>query len=111
MGVSTGLWNLIMGGLRAGVRKEMILGMIWAVQHKLPDVPPEIPAAPSAQPQPQQQEEQNQDGEADKMDTEEGEEEEVHNEVNKSDAGAAPDPSQAQTISSTVGIDIIFFGS
>lgn len=111
MGVSTGLWNLIMGGLRAGVRKEMILGMIWAVQHKLPDVPPENPTAPSAQPQPQQQEEQNHDGEADKMETEEGEEEEVHNEVNKSDAGAAPDPSQAQAISSTVRIDIIFFGS
>ena len=109
MGVSTGLWNLIMGSLRAGVRKEMILGMIWAVQHKLPDTLPEIPAAPPAQPQPQQ--EPNHDGEADKMETEEGEEEEVQNEANKPDASAAPDSSQTQTISSTVRSEIIFFGS
>jgi hypothetical protein len=94
MGVSASLWNLVMGALRAGVRKEMILGMIWAVQHKLPDVPPEISAGPPPQSQPQQ--EQNHDSEGDKMETDEADEGEVHNEVTKSDEGAAPDPKQSQ---------------
>lgn len=37
MGVSTGLWNLVMGALRAGLKKDVILRLIWAVQHKTPD--------------------------------------------------------------------------
>lgn len=37
LGVSTNLWNLVMGSLRAGLRKEVILGLLWAVQHGVPD--------------------------------------------------------------------------
>jgi len=94
MGVSTSLWNLVMGALKAGARKEMILAMIWAIQHKMPDGHSEISAGPPPQHQPQQ--EQDHDAEADKMETDEDEEGEVHNEITKSDEGVAPDPKQTQ---------------
>jgi len=38
MGVSTGLWNLVNGALRAGLKKDVILRIIWSVQHKEPDL-------------------------------------------------------------------------
>ncbi|CAA7267544.1 unnamed protein product [Cyclocybe aegerita] len=38
MGVSTGLWNLVMGSLRAGLKKEVILGLVLAVQHGVPEL-------------------------------------------------------------------------
>ncbi|KDR78727.1 hypothetical protein GALMADRAFT_244245 [Galerina marginata CBS 339.88] len=56
-GVSTGLWNLVMGALRAGLRKDVILRLIWSVQHKVPDVQMEMPVVMQngqhPQPQPQ----------------------------------------------------------
>ena len=40
LGVSTSLWNLVMGALRSGLRKDVILGLIWTVQNGVPDYPP-----------------------------------------------------------------------
>ena len=55
MGVSTGLWNLVMGSLRAGLKKDVILRLIWAVQHKAPDAHADTAAlGPSAQDAPRE---------------------------------------------------------
>ncbi|KAF9532698.1 hypothetical protein CPB83DRAFT_635148 [Crepidotus variabilis] len=94
MGVSNSLWNLVMGCLRAGLRKEMILGLVWGVQHGVPDLaaddrqppPMSTPAGPS---QPQQNGHVP-NHEADKMD-EDPDEDDLEDD----------EPNQTQTLSST----------
>lgn len=47
--MSTNLWNLVMGSIQAGLRKELILNLFWAIQNGVPDLPRDA----SAQHQPQ----------------------------------------------------------
>ncbi|KAF9478844.1 hypothetical protein BDN70DRAFT_879437 [Pholiota conissans] len=113
MGVSTGLWNLVMGALRAGVKKDVILRMIWAVQHKAPDGVGE-PAAfatlhasgsgdqghGTAAEDEKMDEDEDEDGEGDG----EGEEMDGQPEVGTSEALSAQNQNQSQetqTLSST----------
>jgi len=37
-GVSVALWNMVLGSLRAGLKKETILSIVGAVQHGVPDM-------------------------------------------------------------------------
>ncbi|KJA20571.1 hypothetical protein HYPSUDRAFT_68441 [Hypholoma sublateritium FD-334 SS-4] len=106
MGVSTGLWNLVGGGLRAGLKKDVILRLIWAVQHKVPDTHADTAAlGPAAQDEPR---EGHGTDNGDKMDEDDEGDDDVEGEEGdgppepeaSSPAGAAS--SQGPALSSTV---------
>lgn len=108
MGVSTGLWNLVMGGLRSGLKKDVILRLIWAVQHKLPDGQDAIPMAPlqnsedaARRERAQTDEKMDEDEEGD----EDGDVEEGDGQLEpeaRSSSGPVSGSGQSQTLSSTV---------
>jgi len=93
MGVSTGLWNLVVGALRAGLRKEVILGLFWAVQHGLPDPPADPNQPPQQVPAQDGQEDEDDPMEDDGGDDEEGEDDE--------DDANEEGTNETQTLSST----------
>ncbi|KAJ3515918.1 hypothetical protein NLJ89_g1451 [Agrocybe chaxingu] len=90
MGVSTGLWNLVMGSLRAGLKKEVILALVLAVQHGAPDLASETTGQ---QPQPSQ----NGNHQDDRMGVDEG----SGDEEGGDHAAHEQDASERQTMSST----------
>ena len=47
LGVSTSLWNLVMGALRAGLKKDLIMALIWAVKNGVPDLSTDLNAQQS----------------------------------------------------------------
>ena len=94
MGVSTGLWNLVTGGLSRGLRKEVVLSLIWAVQHGVPEVQGDPGQVPQLQVQ-----NGSHAPEDDKMEEEEDAEEE---EGDDDDDGQQEGVQESQTLSSTV---------
>ncbi|KAF8960032.1 hypothetical protein BDZ97DRAFT_1761005 [Flammula alnicola] len=96
MGVSTGLWNLVMGALKAGLKKDVILRLIWSVQHKVPETLGEPSAQGPSQMTPDQEHDQD-----DKMDDDNGEDDGDNDEHEEVAASVVPVPSQSQTLSST----------
>jgi hypothetical protein len=77
LGVSTSLWNLVIGALRAGLKQDVILALIWAVQNGVPELSTDSsaqqqqqPSASTSQPAQSNVQEEN------KMDEDEDEEEE-----------------------------------
>ncbi|KAH9481806.1 hypothetical protein JR316_0006333 [Psilocybe cubensis] len=119
MGVSSGLWHLVMGALRSGLKKDVILRLIWSVQTKATDTPAEsiaiapqskpvvLPPPPPPPPAPiQDGQVQENDQEGDKM--EDGEDED-HEMSNAEDDGVngqdQADSSQTQTLSTNAFSD------
>ena len=93
LGVSTSLWNIVIGALRAGLRRDVIMALIWAVQNGVPEVltDPNIQQQPSASTSQTDQHAQ----EGNKMDEDEAEEEE------EQESGSKPG-TQTQTLEATV---------
>ncbi|KAF7317215.1 hypothetical protein HMN09_00456500 [Mycena chlorophos] len=72
-GVSRALWNLVMGGIASGLSKELILQLVRAVQHGVPEQPKPLPGpvAPAAtDPAPKKEEEEEDEEEEDEMEQE-----------------------------------------
>ena len=99
IGVSTALWNLVMSSLRAGLKKDVILRLIWEVQLEIPDAHAGTAAlGPSA---PEAPREGHAADSGDRM-HEDGEEEPEAN----SSVGAAS--SQGPALSSTVPLSYFY---
>ena len=98
LGVSLSLWNMVIGALRSGLKKDFLLALIWAIHHGVPDFSSE----PIAQQQPHSsvsavQPSQYGIQEENKMDEDEEEEEEEEEESTEK-AGSHT----VQTLESTV---------
>lgn len=94
LGVSNSLWNLVMGSLRAGLRKETILGIFLGIQNGVPEVEARqtpLPNQVSAS-TPQHNDHVVSSDEPDKMD--EDEDDDGEDQID--------DPGESQTLSSTV---------
>ncbi|PPQ79095.1 hypothetical protein CVT25_002888 [Psilocybe cyanescens] len=113
MGVSSGLWHLVMGALRSGLKKDVILRLIWSVQTKATEGPAEsISVAPQSKAAPVPQPTQTQDGQDhghDSQDDKMDEGEDGDNEMSSGDDGANGqehgDSNQTQTLSSNAFSD------